>query len=375
MFDQSACQSITVIMPARDPNKTARNKMVESIKAQRRALQAAVFTEIALIENGKYTNEPSLNAFIGSKTNDYIQLTQDVIGSPLEYKSKWLTGLKRETAASRRSGTSPRHLRIHDLVSGPYPNFKRYLSLFLEGSFLKHYEEHYKAKPKIDESEYWFGNNADEFGLLVTPRFANGQWENDKSEIRHFKHPYWTLSHVMATGLCYMGQNRMRTFTKLTDYLQFFHDMVQRTKSTYQLDIAERYVKYVEAHPDPLSVPLLIPELRYDPFKSKHQHRLDFLIINPWSLEKSGFELSPWTSHGQLTGAKRSLADYNSDAKANFESEMEKHKKYWRKFGITYVIYTDQDLAAMDQVWREIQEHLEISAAPQQLELAMLGEL
>lgn len=359
-------------MAKRDPNKTARNKMVEAIQVQRRALQSKVFAELAAVEDGKYCNEASLNAFIGSKTNDYIKLTEAVINSPLEYKSKWIVGLKKMAALP---GSGPRHRRMHALMGGNYPNFKRYVSLFLEGSFLKHYEEHYKIKPKIEESEYWFGNNDDVFGLLVTPRFAHGGWENDRSEIRHFSHPYWTLSHLMATGLCYMGEKKTRTFTRLSDYLQFFRDLVRRTKSEYQLEIADRYISYVESHAEPLSVPMLIPELRYDPLKVKHEHRLDFLIVNPWSMEKSGFEFSPWSSHGQLSGARRPMAAYNREAKENFEREMEKHKKYWRKFGITYVTYTDADLKDMNAVWVEIRKHLEIADAPDQLELAILGEL
>jgi hypothetical protein len=349
--------------------------MINAIKDQRLALQPSVFAELKDVEDGRYCNEASLNAFIGSKSDEYIRLRDDVIKSPLEFKSKWLSGLKKAAATSKIAGSDPRHLRMHQLVIGKYPNFKRYISLFLEGSFLKHYEEHYKAKPKIDESEYWFGNNADEFGLLVTPRFANEKWENDKSAIRHFRHPYWTLSHLMETGLCYMGEEKTRSFSELIDYLQFFRDLVRRTKSKYQLAIADQYIDYVENHEKPLSVPVLIPELRYDPLKNKHQHRLDFLIINPWSLEKYGFEFSPWSTHGQLKGANRSMSDYNKDAKESFEAEMRKHKNYWRKFGVTYISYTDEDLANMDEVWNEIKRHLEVSKEPEQLELALLSEL
>jgi len=362
-------------MTKRDPNKTARNRMIQSIKDQRRALQPSVFSELSKFESGKYCNENSLNAFIGSKSDDYINLKDEVIKTPMEFKSKWLGGLKKAFSMSKISGADPRHSRIYQLITGTYPNFKKYLSLFLEGSFLKHYEEHYKAKPKIDESECWFGNNADEFGLLVTPRFANGLWENDKSEIRHFKYPYWTLSHVMETGLCYMNEDKIRSFSKLSDYLQFFRDIVRRTKSKYQLEIADCYIAYVNSHASPLSIPILIPELRYDPFKNKHQHRLDFLIINPWSLEKYGFEFSPWSTHGQLKGANRPMSEYNNEAKEQFETEMRKHKKYWRKFGVTYIIYTDEDLANMDDVWGEIKRHLEVSEEPEQLELALLGEI
>lgn len=362
-------------MRPRDPNVTARNKMVLSIKEQRRKLQPDVFSELAEFEDGRLCNEHSLNAFIGGRADDYLNLKDDIIRTPMEYQSKWLTGLKKAYSNAKISRTDPRHARMYSLITGPYPKFKRYLTLFLEGSFLRHYEEHYKAKPKIDESEYWFGENGDEFGLLVTPRFVNGSWENDKSEIRHFKHPYWTLSHVMETGLCYMGEGKIRTFSHIGDYLQFFRDLVRRTQSHYQLEIADRYVEYVNKHTAPLSVPILIPELRYDPFKKKHEHRLDFLLINPWSLEKFGFEISPWSTHGRLKGAGRRMSDYNNDARKNFEDEMRKHKDYWRKYGISYITYTDEDIADMENVWQEVKRHLEVSEEPAQLELALLREL
>jgi len=150
---------------------------------------------------------------------------------------------------------------------------------------------------------------------------------------------------------------------------------VRRTGSTYQLDIADKYIDYVKNHESPLSVPVLIPELRYDPFKNKHEHRLDYLIINPWNMSKVGFELSPWSTHGKLTGANRKLKEYNDDAKENFEKEMNKHKKYWRKYNINYVTYTDVDLADINSVWTEIEKYLENSSGPEQLELQLITEL
>lgn len=362
-------------MAKRDPNKTARNKRIAAIKDERRKLQPLVFAELRSFEGGRYCTEDALNAMIGSKADDYLNLAEDVIRTPMDYTSRWISGLKKALDDSKFTGTDPRHERFWRLIQGKYPNFKKYLSLFLEGSFLKHYEEHYKVKPKISESECWFGNNDDEFGLLITPRFANGQWENDKSEIRHFSQPYWTIGHVMTTGLCYMSENKTRTFSKVSDYLQFFRDLVRRTKSVYQLQIADLYINYVLSSLNPLDIPLLIPELRYDPFKTRHQHRLDYLIINPYSMEKYGFEFSPWSSHGKLEGAKKSLSQLNDDARANWEKEMQKHKKYWRRYGVSYIIYTDQDLADISAIWNEMVEFLGSNSAPQQLELALILDL
>ncbi len=43
-----------------------------------------------------------------------------------------------------------------------------------------------------------------------SPRFANGQCENDKSEIRHFPHRYFSIGHVLATGLVIPGRKATR---------------------------------------------------------------------------------------------------------------------------------------------------------------------
>ncbi len=364
-------------MVARNPNQTARNKYVESLKVERRKLQPDVFKELKYYDGGRYCNELSLNALIGSKIDDYIDVRNDIIKTPEEFASKWVKGLKEKAGISEKTHTDPRHIRMLDLLKDKdrKPNFRKYVMLFLKSSFLKHYESHSKTKPKVEESEYWFGDNSDEYGLLVTPRFVNGAWENDKSEIKHFKKPYWTISHVMEVGLCILNKDKIHKFSQIDDYLNFFERSVKMTKSKYQLYVAEKYIEFVKSSSDPDSIPLLIPELRYDPYKNKHEHRLDYLVINPWDMSKIGFEFSPWSSHGKLSGAGRSMKDYDEDAKANFEKEMRKHKKYWRKHGILYVTYTSEDLENLEDIWLEIKSYLTITRQSDQLELHLINEL
>jgi hypothetical protein len=134
----------------------------------------------------------------------------------------------------------------------------------------------------------------------VTPRFAKGEWENDRSEIRHFKPWYWTIGHVLKTGLVVPGKNSKMPFSTVDDYLNFFENvLVRHSKSPYQSDLAARYSTYVRAAADPLNVPLLIPEVRYEGRAVKHKYRLDFCVIDATTMQKTGFELSPWSSHGE----------------------------------------------------------------------------
>lgn len=96
------------------------------------------------------------------------------------------------------------------------------------------------------------------------------------------------------------------------------------------------------------------------------------MIINPWTMQKFGVEISPWSSHGKLEGKDKKLSEYNTDAKKNFEKEMKKHKAYWRKYGVSYITYTDEDLEDIESIWIEVKECLEAEEKPDQPEMEFL---
>lgn len=249
-----------------------------------------------------------------------------------------------------------------------------YLDLFLRRSYLKHYGELYRKRPYVDEAEIWIGQNDADYGLLVSPRFANGDWENDKSEIRHFKPRYWSIGHVLKTGLVVPGDEDIMEFPAVEDYLKFFqHVLVRGTKSSHQKKIAALYSDYVRNSAAFLDVPLLIPEFRYEGKLAKHKYRLDFCVIDPDTMDKVGFELSPWSSHGELTGTKgKSQKEINQEAKANFEKEMKKHKSFYKKHGVYALIYTDMDLARPETIFDDIKARLEANNAPKQLSFDLI---
>ena len=352
-------------MAKRDPNKTARNKRVAAMKKRLRALLPDVLAETGL------PNEASLNAKISSKADEFIDLKNEVITSPEHYASLYLDGFENSLSTTG-------YLTAYDEL---YDTLKRskaaqeYLLLFLERSYLKHYDELSKRRPKVDEAAIWIGQNAADYGLLVTPRFANGDWENDKSEIRHFRPGYWSIGHVVETGLVIPGKDKRMRFSDVDAYLDFFENVIVRhSKSKYQVELADRYAAYVRAAVDPLAVPLLIPELRYKGRALQHRYRLDFCVIDPHTMQKTGFELSPWSSHGELTGTKgKTQKAINADAQANFEKEMKKHKDYYRKHGIFALIYTDADLANMDLVFADVKECLEPKSVMKQLNFHLLS--
>ena len=76
-------------------------------------------------------------------------------------------------------------------------------------------------------------------------------------------------------------------------------------------------------------------------------------------MQKQGFELSPWSTHGYIKGVKnKTQFEVNEEAKSNFEKEMRKHKEYFRKFNIFTLIYTDEDLKDTQAIFDEMKEFL-----------------
>ena len=70
----------------------------------------------------------------------------------------------------------------------------------------------------------------------------NGEWENDVSEIRHFKPNYWTIGHVLETGLVVPHSPQRIEFFTIEQYLVFFQNiMVRQTRSPYEMEIAKPF--------------------------------------------------------------------------------------------------------------------------------------
>jgi hypothetical protein len=332
------------ILAKRDPNKTARNRMISAIKLKLRDMQPAVLKETGL------ESEQSLNATLGSKNDEFFDLKNDIIHSQEEFVSRWLAGLKESALLD---GVEP-HLRIWRLLQKS-KQFREYAILFLKRSYLKHFDELSKNRPKVEEAALWIGQENANYGLLVSPRFRNGQWENDKSEIRAFNKPYWTIGHVMATGLVIPGKGKIFRFSDVEQYLLFFQDtLVRNSGSRYEYELAGLYCDYVRKQENPDSVPLLIPEFRYAGLEKKHVYRLDFLIINPYTLDKVGFELSPWSTHGYLSKINGlTQKKINELAADNFAKEMKKHRAYFKEHSVMCLIYTDEELNDLEKLFTD----------------------
>lgn len=343
-----------------DPEKKARNKRIKELTEEMDEL----LDDVVLITGWK---QLSLNAKIGSKHADFYDVRNEVIYSHDQYIALWLNGLMSylDTLPNKESSNNYELLKYMQ----EYKCVKEYVLLFLERSYLRHYDELSKVRPKLTEAGIWIGQENANYGIFVTPRFTNGQWENDGSEIRKFKPKYFTIGHIVETGLVIPFENEQIEFNDMEEYLKFFKLVIVRNSgSTNEKEIARRYIEYVRSRKTPEDVPLLIPEFRYGGIEKKHKYRLDFTIINPYTMEKYGFELSPWSSHGYITKTKeKSQKEINEEAKNNFENEMKKHKDYFRRHGVYCFIYTDEDLENIDSVFDDIKNFLKPKRMAKQL--------
>ena len=344
-------------MASRDPARSARNRLISTMTDDLRAMLPAVLSETGI------DKESSLNAIIGGKSAHFIDLHHEVILSPDQYATLYMRGfLEQISPPDARFPNS--HRRNFEMMKASKAA-QEYFMLFLKRSYLRHFEELSKVRPHLTESEVWIGQNKADYGLLITPRFVKGAWENDRSEIRHFPKLYWTIGHVLEAGLVVQGDPDRIKFVDVDQYLTFFKNtLVRASGSPYERAIAATYVEFVRAAKDPESVPLLIPEFRYGGKDREHRYRLDFCIIDPFTMQKVGYELSPWSTHGYLSKLKGlTQKDINEMAKDNFEREMTKHRSFFSKHGIYALIYTDTQLSDIKNPLAYLQGGLPMSVA------------
>jgi len=196
-----------------------------------RAMLPAVLSETGI------DKESSLNAIIGGKSAHFIDLHHEVILSPDQYATLYMRGF-REQISPPDARFPNSHRRNFEMMKASKAA-QEYFMLFLKRSYLRHFDELSKVRPHLTESEVWIGQNKADYGLLVTPRFVKGAWENDRSEIRHFPKLYWTIGHVLEAGLVVQSDPDRIKFGDVDQYLTFFKNtLVRASGSPYERAIA-----------------------------------------------------------------------------------------------------------------------------------------
>jgi hypothetical protein len=346
-------------MAKRDPIKTERNKEIKNLSQQINEL----LPEVLRITG--FDNELSLNATYGGKMQEYVNVKFNTFTDAENFIAQYIKGfINKVDSIPLPDKLNSNYYKALKLLQNN-KIVEQWLLLFLKRTFLKNYELYTKNKPK-DESEalIWIGQEYASYGIGITPRFVNGQWENDKSEIRSFSKKYFSIGHILKTGLLIPNENETIPFSSAEEYLVFFKSVIVRlSKSKHEKEIAERYCNYVREKNYNENIPLLIPEFRYNGIIKEHKYRLDFCILDYTNATKVGFELSPWSTHGELTSTKdKTQKLINEEAQKNYYKEISKYKNYFLKYGITVLAYTDQDFDNYDKIFDDIKQYLEGTA-------------
>lgn len=336
----------------------ARNEIIIELTNKMSSMEDAVLYEASRID-GRDVNIYSLHGLIGGKNNIYIDSVTDSFPTANQYIARWLNGLYEFVMDRSTYGKNPNENRTirylkHSLI-------KEYILLFLERTFYKHYNERVREKPDDSLWEVWFGNKLSHGLIIALSPIGNNSYRIDHSEIRRAKYEYWTIGHILSVGGFWDGNtSSMYKLTGIEEILQYYeHTVKALSQSEYEKQICDLYIDYIRKSNNPEGEPFLIPEFRYGGNSVKHEYRLDFTVLNPYTFNFVGFELSPSSTHMSVSKKdEKSLKQINQEQKEKWEKEMDKRNEYFKKFGITVITFTDSKLKSINDCFDTIKNHL-----------------
>lgn len=303
-----------------------------------------------------------MHAHIGRNNNTFVDSVRMQFQSPENFIARWLSGLtneinenKIEIRKRRIFGDRKRTIDLLPLMLQD-PFLKEYIYLFLERNFYRNFDERIRAKPEECLWQLWFGPGNLFWGLFISPANRQGEWTNDKSQMRRESYHYWTIGHAMYTGLLVPDSTEPMHFNSVDSFLQFYELVLGRiSNSIYEKLIISKYIEYVKRSSNPMDTPLLIPELRYAGKEKQHLYRLDFCILNSFSMKMVGFEISPSSSHMSISGMKsKTQSQLNSELADKWTKESDKRNRYFNEFGISVITFTDSELSNIDDCFKSI---------------------
>lgn len=318
------------------------------------ALSQSVLREY--INNGG--NKPSIHSFhgvLGLYKPYYVNLVETKFLSPYELISSWLAGLNNNL---KRAPKHPTHILLKEMLK--HEDSRKYILLFLERDYYRHLSKRVRNKADTNFYSIWFGDNTINWGLLIQPRNTADGWKNKIPCIEKVSFNYWTIGHVLSVGLVDPENNTLIEFKKLDDLLGFIKGVLKRiSKSNYEKQIYDLYVEYILNSDSPLDEPFLIPEFRYAGLEKDHKHRIDFTLLNIYTNEKVGFEISPQSSHLSVTGIKdKTQKAVNEEISKKWEKEISKRNEYFTQYSITTITFTDSHLTDINNCFEIIKHFL-----------------
>lgn len=306
---------------------------------------------------GEDVSVGSLHGKIGGKNNIYTNVADDYFPDVKTFQSRWAQGMLDEY----RKSTYP--CAVWDIILLYQDDLVReYILLYQERNYYSHIEERQRQKPDRNLWEVWFGDQI-VWGLFIAPALLpDGSWRVDHSEIRRAQYEFWTIGHIASVGGFINAQtNQLYRLNSPDDFLNFYQNIVfSLSRSQYEKAICERYISYLQHSANPLAEPFLIPELRYEGKDKQHRYRLDFTILNPYTFEYTGFELSPSSTHMHVEKvAGKTQTAMNKELSEQWQRECSKRREYYSRYGINTITFADKDLKDIDSCFAVIVEHLQ----------------
>jgi post-segregation antitoxin (ccd killing protein) len=312
----------------------------------------------------------SFHAHIGKNNNTYVDSVRSHFGGPADFIAHWVEGLDARLNELKAAG----RLRLEGRLLGEQlvlrcledKVLRDYTFRFLERNFYRNYRERTRKKPDQTLWSLWFGSGNLSWGLIIAPAHRNNVWTNDKSQMRRESYTYWTIGHVLATGLLDPTSSKPVTFSEVEAFATFYRSVLRRvSNSLYEQAICDRYLDYLSRSSAPLEEPLLIPEFRYAGGERKHEYRLDFTVLNGHTFQFTGFELSPASTHIRVEKASaKTQAELNKELADAWQREVSKRNAYFQTYGVAVVTFADADLKDMDACFERIEPFLRARAAP-----------
>ena len=313
----------------------------------------------------------SFHAYIGKNNNTFVDSVRTRFSGPEEFITKWIQGLHMlldQHRASGKKGFNGRLLGDEVVLECLKDSLlKQYTFKFLARNFYRNYIERTRSKPDDAMWSVWFGAGNLSWGLVIAPTLRSNEWTNDKSQMRREGYTYWTVGHVMESGLIDPNSPNPMRFASVDQFTTFYRSVLKRVSaSQYEQAISESYLSYLAKSSNPLLEPLLIPEFRYAGREKKHEYRLDFTVLNGHTFDFTGFELSPASTHISIQkAAGKTKTQMNAELREAWEHEVKKRNDYYHRFGVTVVTFADSALADIDKCFAVIAGKLSSRSAPQ----------
>lgn len=304
----------------------------------------------------------SLRNTIGSKNNTFIDSVHMQFENFDDYLRSWCEGLEKCYGNHIVYGTTSQRYIVFELLKDE--KCKQYIRTYLERSYYQNIVSFQREKPEEKFWEVWFGKNTNPWGLLIAPTKRNNKWENDVSEIRHAKFQYWTVGHILATGLINAKDDSIVSFPTVSAFMDFYScTLANESSSNYEKDIMKEYLEYLCKSKDVETEPLLIPEFRFGGSDFFHRHRMDFAIFNIYVRNYIGIELSPSYTHMNSRLIKDEVI--NGGLTRLWGKEMNKRNNYFLRYDMPTITFTDTQLRNIKECFLTIQHYLQLRGKPQ----------